>query len=188
MSAAVELLATFRAQGYLFTLAADRVKVQPASALAPEDLAALKAHRDELAQLLREEAEGTRPVGEAPISIVPAEAFVAELQAEGKLPAADPKQPELTPRWQLAGPPANPPIRKAVSPPLACLAGIPVEDMTPAEHWEVIGGSAVVAPLSKPADYRLRLAVLMAARDGPGSSGERDYQTFWRKFTTGETA
>lgn len=189
MSAAVQLLSQLRAQGFVFVLAADRVKVSPASSLPPDVLATLKAHRDELAQILREEAEGARPV-EALIQIIPAERFVAELLAEGKLPAADTERPDVQQRWHLPGPAANPPIRKATTPPLASLAGIPLEGMTPPEHWEAIGGEAVVEALSPSAERSLRMAVIMAARGDPRTraAGERDYHRLWRKFTTGDMA
>jgi hypothetical protein len=88
--------------------------------------------------------------------------------------------------WRLAH--HQPPLRQAKAPPLASLDHVAIGDMTPTQHWEAIGGSDVVEAIDSSASHSLRLAVIMSARDGPGSAGERDYHRLWRTFTTGEVA
>lgn len=52
MTAAVELLATLRARGVALEPRGDRLRVRPASVVAPEELDALRRHKAELLALL----------------------------------------------------------------------------------------------------------------------------------------
>jgi hypothetical protein len=52
MTAAVELLATLRARGVVVEPRGDRLRVRPASVVAPEELDALRRHKAELLALL----------------------------------------------------------------------------------------------------------------------------------------
>lgn len=188
---AVEILQDLKARGFALALAGQGIKVTPASSLTEADVEAIRAHKWELRTEIRRTQYYVDPADPIVVTRVGGDRFIDDLVQAGQLQVSTQAGQHMpVQKWRLPGPVANPPIRKATTPPLACLAGIAIDGMTPAEHWEAIGGTPVVGALSFSAELSLRMAVIMSARDDPRSraAGERDYTRLWRTFTTGEMA
>lgn len=181
---AQSLLMSLRERGIALALVAGGVKVTPASALTPEELAELKAQRDELIALLEGEAEGV-----IRLELVPAAQFAEEMAGcevtdhTGRSIAL-PNVGRRPVRSAVDVAPAVPTLRIAKPAPLAAVRDVPRVG-TPAEHLAAIGGRAAVEAIAGlQVGYRLALLVELFARDGPGSTWALDYWDAVERWTT----
>jgi hypothetical protein len=184
---ALLILQDLQARGFVLALAGEGIKVTPSSALTDADRQAIRLNKHSIRSHLRR-MQTLDPADPLVVTLMPAERWIADLVEAGQLRVRADGLPMPVQKFRLPGPDANPPIRKPIDPPLASLAGIPLEDMTPPEHWAAIDGELVRAIDSR-LWARLRLTVVLYQRDGPGvGPWEQEYAAYWRQFTTGEMA
>lgn len=186
---AVLILQDLKARGFALAIAGEGIRVTPASELTDDDRKAIRLNKASIRAHLRRTQHHLDPADPLVVTLVPGDRYVADLVEAGQLRVRTHEgRPMPKQRYQLPGPPANPPTPKVTTPPLASLAGVPLEGMTPPEHWAAVDGEAVRA-IDARLWARLRLTVVLYQRDGPGvGPWEREYAAYWRKFTTGDMA